>query len=258
MDDFKPSKRGTAVGGVNDGPYVPPHMQPGAQGANAFVPGGTVGIQNNQIPKTYEEISNTPLQTRTALPGQMNHVTLDQLDSHGRLKQPSPEHLTVNGGPDTAHIWKGRYVGEIVECLSGPVRTDENGVDLGTVFELGSKRGLHPSFDEEKAIRYAVQFPIAYDPSAKLHGFDKAGHFRFAASLRQQGKRPDRPTRGGRGRTPVAGVALAADTPSASGGGGRWPARTRRKTVRNVWLDARRRARHVCAWNCNRLRVPGW
>eukprot|EP01049_Picozoa_sp_SAG25_P022952 SAG25_NODE_9469_length_371_cov_0.856618_1_plen_123_part_11 len=50
MDDFKPSKRGTAVGGVNDGPYVPPHMQPGAQGANAFVPGGTVGIQHNQIP----------------------------------------------------------------------------------------------------------------------------------------------------------------------------------------------------------------
>jgi hypothetical protein len=32
-----------------------------------------------------------PLQTRTALPGQMNHVTLDQLDSHGRLKQPSPD-----------------------------------------------------------------------------------------------------------------------------------------------------------------------
>jgi hypothetical protein len=60
MDDFKPSKRSTAVGGVNDGPYMPPHMQPGAQGADTFIPGGTVGIQNNQIPKTYEEISNTP------------------------------------------------------------------------------------------------------------------------------------------------------------------------------------------------------
>eukprot|EP01049_Picozoa_sp_SAG25_P001508 SAG25_NODE_68_length_17436_cov_79.923055_7_plen_221_part_00 len=127
MDNFKPSKRGTAVGGVNDGPYMPPHMQPGAKGTDAFVPGGTAGIQNNQIPKTYDEISNTPLQTRSALPGQMNQVTLDQLDCHGRLKQPSPEHLTVNGGPDTAHIWKGRYVGEIVECLSGPVRTDDNG-----------------------------------------------------------------------------------------------------------------------------------
>eukprot|EP01047_Picozoa_sp_COSAG01_P014019 COSAG01_NODE_674_length_14337_cov_14.996418_8_plen_91_part_00 len=60
MDGFKPSKRGTAVGGVNDGPYMPPHMQPGAKATDAFVPGGTAGIQNNQIPKTYDEISNTP------------------------------------------------------------------------------------------------------------------------------------------------------------------------------------------------------
>jgi Tfp pilus assembly protein FimV len=74
-------------------------------------------------------------------------------------------------------LTNGRYVGEIVQSLSG----------AGSKYKCGTAEHTPPSIADEREFRRTLAYPVSYDPEATLACYPNCkGHFRFAATRKQK------------------------------------------------------------------------
>eukprot|EP01049_Picozoa_sp_SAG25_P006247 SAG25_NODE_461_length_7815_cov_3.109513_1_plen_1444_part_10 len=182
MSAYRPENRTRVTGGIDTAPDVRSalHATAGTASKHILDP-----HKDTSLPKTYDNISDTPLQSRPFLLERVQNVAASDLNPDGTLRNRSGA-MEVRGSAGSKAIYKDHFVGEIVTQLSGKVRV-ENGTQIGTVFELGTARAKHPSIDYELEIRQLTGFPVVYDAEAVLEGYSNPGHFRYSSSRNQRG-----------------------------------------------------------------------
>eukprot|EP01047_Picozoa_sp_COSAG01_P070406 COSAG01_NODE_10662_length_2109_cov_51.684577_1_plen_396_part_00 len=145
--EYRPENRVRPTGGIDTAPDVRTALQSEGKAPYHILD----PKQPTSLPTTYDAITDTPLQSRPFLLERINNVTASDLNPDGTLKTQAGA-MRVQCGSGSKHICDKRFVGEIVQQLSGKVRM-ENGMQVGTVFELGETRGKHPSIDDEMQMR---------------------------------------------------------------------------------------------------------